>query len=78
MKFFKRLQGWREQNAAAEQYSKALLQDALLTDPDIDDKHEVALAQLRQATTQARKLSATDHQNHYSESLTHAFRGRTA
>lgn len=43
-----------------------------------DRDHEHALARLAEATEQADTLSGMNNRNHYSESLTYAFRGRTA
>lgn len=40
--------------------------------------HEIALARLAQATRQADTLADMNHRNHFGESLTHAFRGKTA
>lgn len=71
MIFFKKLRQVRRQNEeAAEAHVKVKAQ--------IDRDHERALARLAQATEQADTLSGMDNRNHYSESLTYAFRGRTA
>lgn len=71
MSFFKRLSELRKVNEDA-----AVVNESAKLDADRD--HEIALARLQQATEQANKLSGMDRRNHYSESLTHAFRGRTA
>lgn len=78
MKWLDKIRERREEHQAATENSRALLQEALRTDPEVDALHRQALERLGEATTQARTLQATDRQNHYSESLTHAFRGRTA
>jgi phosphate uptake regulator len=79
MKFlFRKLAGLREADRAAIQNSKALLEEAHRTDPAVDAEHEEALRRLREATEQANRLKSMDKQNHYSESLTQSFRGRTA
>ena len=71
MKFLKRLAELREANTAATESTQKVMQQA-----DVD--HENALEMDRRVTEQARRLSSADHRNHYSESLTHAFQGRTA
>jgi phosphate uptake regulator len=79
MKFlFKKLAGLREADRAAIENSKALLEETHRTDPDVDREHELALKRLKEASEQARRLKAMDAKNHYSESLTKSFRGRTA
>lgn len=75
---FKKLAGLMEADKAAIENSEALLAEAERTDPHVDAEHEVALEQLSKAAEQARRLKAMDANNHYSESLTKAFRGRLA
>lgn len=71
MKLFKRLSERHRANQEAAAANESAKEAA-------DRDHEVALARLEQATRQAETLSGMDSRNHYSESLTHAFRGRTA
>lgn len=71
MRLFRKFIELREANASAASASQAILEDA-------DRDHAVALAKLEEVTAQANTLSTADRRNHYSESLTHAFRGRTA
>lgn len=71
MKFLKRLAQLREANTAAQKNNEQLLKQA-------GKDHEAALAMHDQVVEQAARLSASDRRNHYSESLTHSFRGRTA
>lgn len=78
MKIFKRLQELREADRAATRSSRAVVEEISRTDSHIEKQHEVALARLRESTEQAELLQAADRRNHYSESLTRAFRGRTA
>lgn len=68
----------RAEHQAATENSRALLQEALRSAPEVDEARREALAKLCTVTEQAKTLKDTDRQNHYSESLTHAFRGRTA
>ena len=70
MKFLKRLAELHENNTAATEATEKVLQQA-------DRDHEVALHMRDVVTEQAGRLSGANHRNHYSESLTHAFRGRT-
>jgi hypothetical protein len=78
MKFLKTLRALREANTAAAQTSREVLEAADRSTTHIDRSHEHALMRLKQATEQADKLTEADNRNHYSESLTLAFRGRTA
>lgn len=71
MSFFKRLSELRKVNEDATAVNESAAAEA-------DRDHQIALARLIQAEAQAAKLSGMDKRNHYSESLTHAFRGRTA
>lgn len=71
MSFFKRLSELRKTNEDAVVVNESAKLDA-------DRDHQIALAKLAQATRQADTLIGMDKRNHYSESLTHAFRGRTA
>lgn len=78
MKFFKALRALRDVNTAAAQTSREVLERAETSAPDIDQSHAHALKRLREATEQANQLYEANDRNHYSESLTLAFRGRTA
>ena len=78
MKIFKKLRDLREADRAAIKNSEALLQETIRTEPEVEKGHEVALVRHREATEQARLLKDADRRNHYSESLTKSFRGRTA
>lgn len=78
MKFFKRLRDLQDVNAAAARKSQAVLEQANAHGAEAEQAQTVALERLEQATEQAKRLNGADHRNHYSESLTHAFRGRTA
>lgn len=71
MRFFKRLSELRKVNE-----EKLVVNETAKIEADRD--HQLALARLAEATEQANKLTGMDRRNHYSESLTHAFRGRTA
>jgi hypothetical protein len=71
MNFLKRLAEMREANTAATQSTNRVLEQA-------DKDHETALEMDRRVTEQASRLTSANHRNHYSESLTHAFRGSTA
>lgn len=50
--------------------------EAILVDADLH--HQEALVALEAADVQAQKLADMDVRNHYSESMTYAFRGKTA
>jgi hypothetical protein len=71
MKFWRRLAELREANARAARENNEVLQKA-------ETDHETALAMRDVADEQAGKLKSADRRNHYSESLTQSFRGRTA
>jgi hypothetical protein len=71
MILFKRLAHLRKVNTDAVVANEAAKQEA-------DRDHQIALSRLQQATEQADTLSGMNTRNHYSESLTYAFRGRTA
>lgn len=71
MKFWKRLAELREANAAAARENTKVLKQA-------ETDHETALVMRDLADEQAGKLKSADRRNHYSESLTQSFRGRTA
>lgn len=58
-------------NKAALERNRTVLADA---ERDAETAESIRV----QAEQQAAKLRQADHRNHYSESLTHAFRGRTA
>ncbi len=70
MSFFKRFAELRKTNEDAVVVNESAKQDA-------DREHQIALARLKQATEQADTLAGMNTRNHYSESLTYAFRGRT-
>lgn len=74
MKFFKRLQQNRTADHNAAKVSEALVDEVVRTDAEVDREHQIALIQLDKATKQAWRLRITDHANHYSESLSVAFR----
>lgn len=78
MKWLRKIRERREADRRATENSRALLEDILSTEPELAKRHSAAVTQLLQATEQAKQLRATDTQNHYSESLTHAFRGKPA
>ena len=71
MNFLKRLTELRKTDEDAVVANESAKQDA-------ERDHQIALARLAQATRQADTLATMNTRNHYSESLTHAFRGRTA
>ena len=66
----RRLRALRKKEKAAVAVNEALLASAL-TD------QQQAIAALAAADVQAGKLESMDARNHYSESMTYAFRGRT-
>lgn len=78
MNWLKRVRERREADRRATAKSRALLEEMLATEPEDQRRHDTALRRLRQAEDQAKELQATDSRNHYSESLTHAFRGKPA
>lgn len=78
MNWFKKIRERREADKKATENSRALLEDMITTEPELAQRHSQAILQLEKATEQARRLKATDKSNHYSESLTHAFRGKPA
>jgi hypothetical protein len=71
MTFWKKLAELREANTSATENTNALLKQA-------DKDHEAALDLRERVVRQAGTLARGDRRNHYSESLTKAFRGRTA
>lgn len=71
MKFWKKLAELREANTSATEANSALLEKA-------DKDHEAALDLRERSVQQAITLATGDRRNHYSESLTKAFRGRPA
>ena len=71
MNFLKRLSELRKTDEDAVVVNETAKHDA-------ERDHQIALARLAQATKQADTLTGMNNRNHYSESLTHAFRGRTA
>jgi len=71
MNFLRKLSELRAANASATQATEALLEQA-----DLD--HITALEMRERTAGLADKLVAADRRNHYSESLTKSFRGRTA
>lgn len=78
MNWFRKIRERREADRAATENSRALLEEMLATEPELAQRHDHAVERLERATEQAKKLRAMDTQNHYSESLTHAFRGKPA
>lgn len=78
MNWFRKVKDRRAEDRVAMEKSKALLHETVRTTPEVNERHRQALEQLSEATYQAGQLADTDRQNHYSESLTYAFRGRTA
>lgn len=78
MNWLRKVRERREADRRATAKSRALLQDMIVSEPELAQRHSQAVQELLRATEQARKLRATDAQNHYSESLTHAFRGKPA
>lgn len=75
MNWLRKIRERREADRQAIANSRALLQDMIATEPEDKQRHRQAVQGLVQATEQAKALRATDTRNHYSESLTHAFRG---
>jgi hypothetical protein len=71
MNFLRRLADLRAANTTATKATEALIEQA-------DKDHQVALQMRDRVGKQAGKLQAADRANHYSESLTQSFRGRTA
>jgi hypothetical protein len=67
---FKRIRELLTENRAAAEVNNAALEAA-------EREHQLALARDRRAEEQAMILCGMDRRNHYSESLTFAFRGRT-
>lgn len=65
---FKRIKTLLKENRAAAEANRASLQAAEI-------EHQLALERDRRAEEQAVILSGMDRRNHYSESLTFAFRG---
>jgi hypothetical protein len=78
VKFLTRLRALREVNAEATRTSEKVLEQADRSVPEIDKSYKQALSRLAEATAQANTLSGMDRRNHYSESLTESFQGRTA
>lgn len=78
MSWFRKIRERREADRQATENSRALLEDMITSEPELEQRHNHAVLQLVKAEEQARKLKATDKSNHYSESLTHAFRGKPA
>ena len=78
MKLFKKLHVRHTEDQAKADTSQALLEETCRTEPEALEMQRRAQELLAAAEEQAKRLQAADHRNHYSESLTHAFRGRTA
>lgn len=78
MSWLRKIRERRAADKEAIERSRALLHEMVETEPELTQRHDAALQGLLQATEQAQKLHATNIQNHYSESLTYAFRGRPA
>lgn len=70
MMLMKRLRALRKKEKEAIVVNEAILDSAT-------DDHLAALAALATAAEQASTLADMDIRNHYSESMTYAFRGRT-
>lgn len=71
MKFFlRKIRAMHDANKEALESNRSLLETA-------NRDAETVGAIKAQAEQQATKLRQADNRNHYSESLTHAFRGRT-
>lgn len=71
MNFLRRLTELRQVNADAAKANEAILEQA-------GKDHETALRMREHVSRQTERLVHGDARNHYSESLTKAFRGRTA
>jgi hypothetical protein len=78
MKLFSRIRELRDVNAAAAEVSQQVIAQASAHGAEAEQKQGIALERLAQATAQAKRLSAADQRNHYSESLTQSFRGKPA
>lgn len=78
MSWFRKVRERRDADREATENSKALLEAMITSEHLVEKRHTAAVQELHKATEQAKKLRATDTQNHYSESLTHAFRGKPA
>lgn len=78
MSWFWKIRERREADQKAMKHSQALLEEMVTTEPEAAQSHEDAIRQLNKATEQAKRLRAMNKQNHYSESLTQAFRGNPA
>lgn len=79
MNLFKRIHALAETNREATARNQELMAHADRESEATSTQKAVALESLERATAQAAILAAGDRRNHYSESLTHAFRGgRTA
>lgn len=76
MRLFDKIRKLGEADRAATENSRALLEDLERTESHVQAQHEVALNQKKRAEKQAIQLKAADRRNHYSESLTYAYRGR--
>lgn len=78
MSWFRKIRERREADREATKHSQALLEEMVSSEPEATRDLVDAVYQLNRATEQAKKLRAMNTQNHYSESLTHAFRGNPA
>lgn len=78
MSWFRKIRERRDADREAMAHSQALLEEMVVSEQEMADRHACAVMELARATEQAKKLKAMDTQNHYSESLTHAFRGKPA
>jgi hypothetical protein len=78
MKWFSRIRELRDINAAAAAQSHKVIEEANAHGAEAEQKQGIALERLEAATAQAKRLSAADQRNHYSESLTQSFRGSPA
>ena len=77
MKLLQRFRAIKASNTTALEANRAVLAQAEVLGEHAAAREADALRRLEQATEQAKRLVGADHRNHYSESLTHAFRGRT-
>lgn len=78
MKIFARFRTASAVHSAALENSLAICAQAERLGEHAEQDQVTALQRLEQATAQAKRLIGADRRNHYSESLTHAFRGRTS
>ena len=75
MRLFKHIHLRRAADEAATENSRALLEETTRSEPEALEMQRRAHELLAAADEQAKRLKDADHRNHYSESLTLAFRG---